>query len=310
MAEILKAHGSKNDIFVAQLTPDDFRSDADLREFVRALCARTGPLGGDGIYFYDAAPSIPEAWFFNPDGSSAEFCGNGMRCLGRVILDQRGAGEAVIRSGSTEYTVSRGETTPEGVRQIRLKHPRVDFQAIDEAIPELDPALTFTAVTVPNPHLIALTDKYVESGLIAMGETIARRRDLWPAGANLSVLLPVAQNEIFVRTFERGAGLTASCGSGMVAARAVYSRLGHADPDQPVIIHNAGGVAAVSLRDWHPILQGNATYLYRADVDPATPLPPAVARETLDEESRAYSQFEYQNEQWLNTHHIETATPR
>jgi hypothetical protein len=35
-----------------------------------------------------------------------------------------------------------------------------------------------------------------------------------------------------------------------------------------------------------------------------------VARETLDEESRAYSQFEYQNEQWLNTHHIETATPR
>jgi diaminopimelate epimerase len=310
MAEILKAHGSKNDIFVAQLTPGDFRSDADLREFVRALCDRTGPLGGDGIYFYDAAPSIPEAWFFNPDGSSAEFCGNGMRCLGRVILDQRGAGEAVIRSGSTEYTVSRGETTPEGVSQIRLEHPRVSFGPIEAAIPDLDPALTFTSVTVPNPHLIALTDKYVESGLVAMGETIARRRDLWPAGANLSVLLPVAQDEIFVRTFERGAGLTASCGSGMVAARAVYSRLGHAGPDQPVIIHNAGGVAAVSLRDWHPILQGNATYLYRADVDPAAPLPPAVARERFDEESRAYSFFDGQNGQWLSTHHIETGTPR
>jgi diaminopimelate epimerase len=310
MAEILKAHGSKNDIFVAQLTPGDFSSDADLREFVCALCDRTGPLGGDGIYFYDVAPSIPEAWFFNPDGSPAEFCGNGMRCLGRVILDQRGTGEAVIRSGSTEYTVTRGETTPEGVRQIRLEHPRVDFQAIEAAIPGLDPALTFTAVSVPNPHLIALTDKYVESGLITMGETIARRRDLWPAGANLSVLLPVAQDEIFVRTFERGAGLTASCGSGMVAARAVYSRLGHADPDQPVIIHNAGGAAAASLRDWHPILRGNATYVYRADVDPAAPLPPAVARETFDEESRAYSLFDYQNARWLNTHNIETVTPR
>ena len=310
MAEILKAHGSKNDIFVTQLTPDEFPSEADLGEFVRALCDRSGPLGGDGIYFYDAAPSVTEAWFFNPDGSPAEFCGNGMRCLGRVILDQRGTDAAVIRSGPTEYAVTRGQTTPEGVRQIRLEHPRVDFQAIDEAIPDLDPALTFTALTVPNPHLIAPTDKYVESALVAMGEMIARRRDRWPAGANLSVLLPAAPDEIFVRTFERGAGLTASCGSGMVAARAVYSRLGHADPDQPVIIRNAGGVATVSLRDWRPILAGNATYVYRADVDPAAPLPPAVAREAFDEESRAYSIFDHQNVLWLDAHNIETALPR
>jgi diaminopimelate epimerase len=300
MAEILKAHGSRNDIFVAPLSPRDFRSDADLREFVRALCDRTGPLGGDGIYFYDAAPAIPHAWFFNPDGSSAEFCGNGMRCLGRVILDQRAADEAVIQSGQTRYTVSRGQTTPEGVHQIRLEHPAVDFQDIETPIPELDPALTFTAVTVPNPHLIALTDKYDESALVAMGEKLAQRR-----GPNLSFLLPVTETEIFVRTFERGAGLTASCGSGMVAARAVYSRLGLAAEDQPVTIHNAGGVAEVSLRDWRPILQGNATYVYRADVDPAVPLPLAVPAEAFDEESIAYSKIEYHNERWLDTHHIE-----
>ena len=53
------------------------------------------------MYFYDAAPRVPEAWFFNPDGSSAEFCGNGMRCLGRVVLDLRQADAAVIRSGQT-----------------------------------------------------------------------------------------------------------------------------------------------------------------------------------------------------------------
>ena len=51
------------------------------------------------FYFYDAAPAVPEAWFFNPDGSAAEFCGNGMRCLGRVILDRRGIDTAEIRSG-------------------------------------------------------------------------------------------------------------------------------------------------------------------------------------------------------------------
>ena len=72
-------------------------------------CA-TGPgrSAGTGIYFYDAGPRVPEAWFFNPDGSPAEFCGNGMRCLGRVVLDQRGADAAVIRSGQAEYTVRRG----------------------------------------------------------------------------------------------------------------------------------------------------------------------------------------------------------
>ena len=127
MAEILNAHGSKNDIFVAAMTPRDFASDDDLRAFVRRLCDRAGPFGGDGIYFYDAAPEVPEAWFFNPDGSSAEFCGNGMRCLGRVVLDRRGADAVVIRSGQAEYTVRRGATTGEGVRQISLEHPAVDF---------------------------------------------------------------------------------------------------------------------------------------------------------------------------------------
>ena len=252
MAEILNAHGSKNDIFVAAMTPRDFASDDDLRAFVRRLCDRGGPFGGDGVYFYNAVPDLPEAWFFNPDGSSAEFCGNGMRCLGRVVLDQRGADAAVIRSGGAQYTVRRAATTGEGVRQISLEHPAVDFaprtpvvagrNPLTEArLPGLDPALEFTAVTTGNPHLVAVIDKYVESDLIAMGERVAARPDVFPAGANLSVLLPLEPAEVFVRTFERGAGLTASCGSGMAASRAVYSRTGRIDPERRVVVRNAGG---------------------------------------------------------------------
>ena len=157
------------------------------------------------MYFYDAAPAVPEAWFFNPDGSSAEFCGNGMRCLGRVVLDLRGTDTAEIRSGSRAYTVHRGATTPEGVRQIRLEHPAVSFDpqppdppvvaglspAVQVRLPELDPALTFTAVTIPNPHLVAVVDKYVESDLVAMGEQVAARPRTFPVGANLSVLMPL-----------------------------------------------------------------------------------------------------------------------
>ena len=271
MTEILNAHGSRNDIFVAAMPPRDFASEADLQAFVRRLCDRNGPFGGDGIYFYDAGPRVPEAWFFNPDGSSAEFCGNGMRCLGRVILELRGADAATIRSGPQEYTVRRGPTTTEGVRQISLEHPALDFtpdtpvvagrrRLYQARLPELDPALTFTAVSIPNPHLVALIDTYVESDLIAMGERVAASPDVFPAGANLSVLLPLEPAEVFVRTFERGAGLTASCGSGMAAARAVYSVTSRIDPEREVVVRNAGGMATVSLR----VRQAGGTRSWRA----------------------------------------------
>ena len=308
MAEILNAHGSKNDIFVAAMTPRDFASDADLRAFIRHLCDRSGPFGGDGIYFYDAGPNIPDAWFFNPDGSAAEFCGNGMRCLGRVVLDLRGTDAAVIRSGQTEYTVRRGATTREGVRQISLEHPAVDFtpaipvvagrNPLTEArLRELDPALAFTAVTIGNPHLVTVIDKYVESDLIAMGERLAARPDVFPVGANLSVLLPLEPAEVFVRTFERGAGLTASCGSGMAASRAVYSRTSRIDPERRVVVRNAGGMATVSLKvrqgRWHPVLEGNATFVYRAEVGPAALAPAAI--EPCDDEIRAYAALDERN---------------
>jgi diaminopimelate epimerase len=330
MAQILNAHGSKNDIFVTSLTPRDFASEQDLRAFVRNLCDRKGPFGGDGAYLYDASQPVPQAWFFNPDGSPAEFCGNGMRCLGRVILDQRGQEVATIRSGPREYTVRRGPAAPGGVRQVVLEHPPVDFDpespvvaglspAVEASLPELDPALAFTAVTVPNPHLVAVIDKYIEADLIAMGEQVAARPGRFPAGANLSVLLPLAPDEVFVRTYERGAGLTASCGSGMAAARAVYSRIGRADAEREVVVRNAGGMATASLQvrngQWFPVLQGNATFVYRADVDPAG-LARARARartrepadrEPFPEEIRAYSVLDQQNAGRLRAAGIETS---
>jgi diaminopimelate epimerase len=341
MAEILNAHGSKNDIFVVAMTPRDFVSEAELAAFVRHLCDRTGPFGGDGVYFYDAGPEVPQAWFFNPDGSSAEFCGNGMRCLGRVVLDLRGTDSATIRCGGRQYTVRRGATikttskpttkpaseptTETGVQQIALEHPAVDFSPavpvvagrspLDEAeLTELDPALTFTAVTIPNPHLVALIDKYVESELIEMGERIAARPDVFPAGANLSVLLPFSPDEVFVRTFERGAGLTASCGSGMAASRAVYSRVGRIEPERPVLVRNAGGVAAVSLRvrddQWFPVLEGNATFVYRATVDPAALAQgrvTAAERVPYQDEIDAYAALDQRNASRLRAAGIESA---
>jgi diaminopimelate epimerase len=305
---LVKTHGSLNEIFALDATPDEWESDAALREFVRRVCDRSAWTGGsDGIYLYDVAGGNAQAWFFNPDGSSAEFCGNGMRGLGRLILDLRGTDTEVIASGGRDYTVHRAASTPEGVRQVLLDLPPLRFD--DAALPE--PFQDFTAVAVPNPHVIAVVAEYSEPDLIELGK---RAAEVFAAGANVSFLQPLADGaapEVFVRTFERGAGLTPSCGSGVVASRAAYSRVSGLDPERRVVVRNAGGVAAATIhvRDgaWHPVLEGNATVAYRAEVTPggdqAGPLDFAA------DENTAYAMLDGRNTAYLKKHGIQTAHP-
>jgi diaminopimelate epimerase len=300
---LIKTHGSLNEIFALEATPGDWGSDAALRAFVRSVCDRDSWTGGsDGIYLYDASGPNAQAWFFNPDGSSAEFCGNGMRGLGRLILDLRGTDTEIVASGGRDYTVHRAPSTPEGVRQVVLELPPLDFD--DAELPV--PFAGFTSVRVPNPHVISVVDAYSERDLIELGK---RADEVFPEGANVSFLQSLDDGEVFVRTFERGAGLTPSCGSGVVASRAAYSKLTGLDPSQRLVVRNAGGVAAASiqLRDntWHPILEGNATVVYRAEVDRTGAQTGPI--EYAAEENAAYSALDERNTAFLKEHGITTA---
>jgi len=312
---LVKTHGSLNEIFALDATPAAWASDAELRAFVRAVCDRGAWTGGsDGIYLYDPSGPRARAWFFNPDGSSAEFCGNGMRGLGRLILDLRGTGTEVVESGGRGYTVHRAASTPEGVRQVLLELPPLSFD--ERPLPA--PFTRFTAVAVPNPHVIAVVAEYSEPGLIELGR---RADEVFAAGANVSFLQPLPDPgssgtggepaEVFVRTFERGAGLTPSCGSGVVASRAAYSRVTGLDPELRLVVRNAGGVAAASMRvragAWHPVLEGNATVVYRAEVDLAGR--PAGPLELATDESSAYAALDERNTARLKEHGIATAHP-
>jgi diaminopimelate epimerase len=307
---LVKTHGSLNEIFALAATPDAWASDARLREFVRRVCDRSAPAGGsDGIYLYDPSGPNARAWFFNPDGSSAEFCGNGMRGLGRLLLDLRGTDAVVVTSGGRDYTVHRAASTPEGVRQVLLELPPLRFD--DAGLPA--PFGGFTAVAVPNPHVIAVVGEYSEPDLIELGK---RADEVFADGANVSFLQPLndpegAAPEVFVRTFERGAGLTPSCGSGVVASRAAYSRVSGLDPAQRLVVRNAGGVAAASIqvRDgaWYPVLEGNATVVYEAEVDLAGNQAGPVDWATA--ENAAYAALDTRNTAYLKEHGIQTAHP-
>ncbi len=306
---LVKTHGSLNEIFAADAAPSSWASDASLREFVRRVCDRDAWTGGsDGIYLFDASAPVTQAWFFNPDGSSAEFCGNGMRGLGRLLLDLRGTEAEVVASGGRSYTVRRAASTPEGVRQVLLELPQVAFAA-----PPPAPFADFTAVTVPNPHVIAVVAEYCEPDLIEAGK---RAAEVFPGGANVSFLLPLTPPaplvpEVFVRTFERGAGLTPSCGSGVVASRAVYSRVTGLDPQERLVVRNAGGVAAAWLRvrgaEWFPVLEGNATVAYRAETDPSGRQTAGI--EYAADENAAYAALDERNTTFLKFNGVVTAHP-
>jgi len=307
---LVKTHGSLNEIFALDASPDAWASDARLREFVRTVCDRSSWTGGsDGIYLYDTSGPNTRAWFFNPDGSSAEFCGNGMRGLGRLVLDLRGTDTEIVNSGGRDYTVHRAASTPEGVRQVLLELPPLCFD--DAGLPA--PFADFTAVAVPNPHVITVVGEYSEPDLIELGK---RADEVFAEGANVSFLQPLDDSasvvpEVFVRTFERGAGLTPSCGSGVVASRAAFSLVSGLDPAVRLVVRNAGGVAAASIqvRDgaWHPVLEGNATVVYRAEVDllgnQAGPL------EWAEDENAAYATLDERNTTYLKDHGIQNAHP-
>jgi diaminopimelate epimerase len=307
---LVKTHGSLNEIFALDAAPDAWASDAELGDFVRRVCDRSAWTGGsDGIYLYDAGAPDARAWFFNPDGSSAEFCGNGMRGLGRLILDLRGTDTEVIGSGGRDYQVRRAPSTAEGVRQVLLELPPLRFD--DAGLPA--PFGGFTAVAVPNPHVIAVVEEYCEPDLIELGK---RADEVFPRGANVSFLQSLQTSEgeapeVFVRTFERGAGLTPSCGSGVVASRAAYSRVSGLDPARRLVVRNAGGVAAASIavRDgaWYPVLEGNATVVYRAEVDQAGNQAGPV--EFAPDENAAYATLDERNTARLKARGIQTAHP-
>jgi diaminopimelate epimerase len=284
---ITKTHGSLNDIFVIDGAPTDHYAEADVARAVQLLCDRRRGLGGDGVYFIaDNHDGSAQAFFYNPDGSPSLLCGNGMRGAGRLLLDRYQAESVVLHTGPYSFTVRAAETTRHGVRQVSVELPPVDFTPdepivadtygsfVDQVLPAYHASRRVTALAVPNSHLITvLDDAYNEAELVATGSRVANTPASFPIGANVSFVKPLSETEVFIRTFERGAGLTPSCGSGVAASRAVLSRLGHAAPEQPVVVRNPGGVARswmqTSEEQWQPILEGNATKVYTAELDPA-----------------------------------------
>lgn len=136
---------------------------------------------------------------------------------------------------------------------------------VDAVVPALG-AHRFTAVAIPNPHLVTFVDTIDEAELVRVGTLCEAAPDWLPNRANVS-FVTVKADAIFVRTFERGVGLTDSCGSAMAASTYAACLNGRKAFDTPVTVLNRGGlVRAVAGADGMVTLSGNATFEWAGEV--------------------------------------------
>lgn len=278
--DIIKCHGSGNDFALIDARGLDL-PDTAWADVARALADRAGPVGGDGILLLtDGAGAAAFGMrIFNADGSEPETCLNGLRCVARAGLEALGLDTATVRLKTSEAEVARDADLAPGVYTVRETAGPATLsiadwpllgegeQIVDRPITRLSPTLAFTAVAIPNPHLIAFVDEVDEAELVRIGTICEAAPDWLPNRANVSFVHMRNDREVYVRTFERGVGLTNACGSAMGASTFVAGLTGRLPFDQPITVRNRGGlVRASASADGMVTLSGNATFEWSGSV--------------------------------------------
>ncbi len=278
--DLIKCHGSGNDFPLIDARALSL-ADADWARVARALADRAGPVGGDGLLLLTAGDDDGRAFgmrMFNSDGSESETCLNGLRCVARAGFAATGLAHATARLKTSEAVVARDRDIAPGVFTVRetagpasldvAAWPmHVDAEEIVETpLAGLPSTRAFTAVAMPNPHLVAFVESVDEAELVRVGEACEAAPDWLPNRANVS-FVEVRGTDLFVRTHERGVGLTDSCGSAMAASTYAACLTGRIAYDTPTTVFNKGGlVRAEAGADGMVTLSGNATVEWSGSV--------------------------------------------
>lgn len=275
--ELLKVHGSGNTFYLIE----GIKDEQNWVELAQWLCNPENDGGADGLLVVLPSKNADAKMrVINADGSEASMCGNGLRCVARYVLDDLQKDEAIIETMKADLHVKRDGMLTSEIEAFSVEIAPVSFDLttlpmtynaqttlIDEVISPVTPDLKFTAVSVPNPHLITVVPKeYIQdtNHQENLASTLNGVNDITPDGVNVSYVLPISKNEIFVRTYERGVGFTNACGTAMTASSLVASLLKLVD-EEIVTVYNPGGFVKCHVQQQNNQTQlsliGNATYV-------------------------------------------------
>jgi diaminopimelate epimerase len=246
-----KLEGNGNDFILIDeyngtVIPDEMKP-----QFAQLYCDRRFGIGADGVLFLSkSADADVKMRLFQPDGSEAEMCGNGIRCFAKYAFE-------------TGYVTAHCRVeTPAGVADVALETREEEFYAtVTMPTPKFDrkdiPAtgdgeyketvegLEVYAVNTGVPHAVVIVGDVDTVDIAATGPKI-RNHASFPKGANVNFVLKTGPDAIRIRTFERGVeDETYSCGTGATAAAAVAHKLGLAG--ETVAVETNGGPLTVCL---------------------------------------------------------------
>ncbi|MDP3984348.1 MAG: diaminopimelate epimerase [Acidimicrobiia bacterium] len=242
----VKMEGLGNDFVVVG---DEVALDPAL---IRRLCDRRRGIGGDGLLQVGGGGQVVVMGYWNADGSPAEMCGNGLRCVTRYAIDHG------IAAGET-FVVA----TPAGERRVFAgEEPRVELGRVVVGDPFEFADLQFFRASVGNPHAVTFVAEVDGAPVATVGAALEAAE---PAGVNVEFVHVRDQAQLEMRVWERGVGETLACGSGMVAAAAVSHHLGFTDAD--VSISAPGGTGRVELEANTSWLTGTVRYVFSGSVD-------------------------------------------
>ena len=284
--DLIKGHGSGNDFLIIDEIKNDYSfSDSDRADLARLLCNRNTDLGADGILFVmKSEHANGRMRVFNADGSEASMCGNGLRLVARYVCEHQGLNKAVIETKKANLKVSKQQDLIQDVHTYQVEISPVLFELkalplnlhkptlFNERIAELSEELKFTALAVPNPHLIAIVDtNQLQIDLQQqLSEKVNGPNELFPDGVNVSFVKPLQAGSIYVRTYERGVGFTNACGTAMSASTLVTCLTGLNEFEKVIDVYNNGGRVQCVVHKYDGTysidLIGNATYLYKASI--------------------------------------------
>lgn len=285
--ELIKGHGSGNDfLLIDEITNSYSFSEDERAKIATLLCDRNSDFGADGILFImNSDHADGRMRVFNTDGSEASMCGNGLRLVARYVCEMKGLNEAIIETMKADLKVSKQQDIYPNVTTYQVEISPVSFfledlplkldqpNLLNDKIPELSQELTFSALAVPNPHLISIVNKEkLQSGLQKeISEKVNNPNELFPDGVNVSFVKSLEEGSIYVNTFERGVGFTNACGTAMSASSLVTCLQGLNSVEEIINVYNNGGRVQCVVHDndekYSIDLIGNATYMYQALVN-------------------------------------------
>ena len=268
----LKMHGLGNDFVVLDGRRSTLAIDAAA---VRALADRRTGIGCDQVILL-APPRDPSAQVLmrihNPDGGEAEACGNATRCVAELL--RRETGDRRVRI-ETVAGVLEAEALLDGRVTVDLGPARTDWheiplaRAVDTERVELSlgPLSTPVCTNIGNPHATFFVDDVEAIDLPTLGPVL-ENHPLFPQRANIGVAAVRDRNNIRLRVWERGAGITRACGSGACAALVAANRRGLAGPRAAVALD--GGTLDIAWHDnGHVIMTGPVALSFEGTFDPS-----------------------------------------